>query len=119
MKPRTSPLGALAAGLLLGGGLLGCDSVETLSAQRTVPAHVGWADVQPVLQRSCVPCHQGSMEVTFQDSATAMSHAAASAAAVRAGRMPSAGSVSFSQNDREILLRWADSAAATWPQKRD
>lgn len=117
MKTRTSPLGALAAGLLLGGGLLGCDDVETLTAHRTVPAQVGWADVQPVLQRSCVPCHQGAMELTFPDSATAMSHAAASAAAVRDGWMPTAGSVPFSQTDREILLRWADHAAATWPQK--
>lgn len=118
MKPLHTMLLAAGAGLLFASLLQGCDSVETLTAHRTVPARVGWLDVQPVLQKSCTPCHQGAMEVTFQDSATAMSHAAASAAAVRDGWMPTAGSVPFSRNDREILLRWADHAAATWPQKQ-
>ncbi len=119
MKTRKLLSLATGATALLGGGLLGCDSVQELTAHRTVPAVVGWVDVQPVFQKSCMPCHQGAMEVTFQDSATASSHAAKSAMAVRDGWMPTAGAVPFSEYDKEVLLRWADHAAATWPQKGD
>jgi len=113
---RTRRLGAaalVAAGLFLGG----CDNVQDLTAGQPVPAAT-WQNVYPVFQKSCLPCHGTGNTPAFKDEATTGPEAKKIRDAVSEGWMPAAGTVHFSQADKALLLRWADSAMTLYTQKQ-
>jgi len=115
---RTRRLGAaaLALGALLLGG---CDSVQGLTADQAVPAAVSWGEIQPILQKSCLPCHNDAVQPAFKDEATTGPQAASIRSTIVEGWMPVPGTVKFSFHDRDMLLRWADSAMTRYAQKKE
>ena len=118
MQGRRIPLAVAAALAVLSLGLSGCDSVQALTAQQTIPTDVSWSQVSVVFQKSCLPCHGPGNTPAFDDSVQTGQMASRIHDAVSQGWMPPAGTVRFSFADQALLLRWADSAMAKYPQKK-
>lgn len=114
--------GAAALGLVAVGGA-GCGGGEASAPQE---ARVTWyGEIQPLVQRTCLACHDGSGVggIALTDAATAQTLAALMAERVGAGKMPppaldpacrgyaGADRMTLSAEERALFAAWADGGA--------
>jgi mono/diheme cytochrome c family protein len=86
-----------------------CPSATGSSSTGTVTQSVFKSLAQPILQSSCVSCHNGSLFPNLTTDTDATTNQAAIVAAVVAGRMPPAGKLG--STDISALEQWASAPA--------
>ena len=104
----------LAGPLAVAGCTSGSDSLERVDPA-AAPLHPTWAEVEPILDRNCVPCHSGGEQNYTTCSATTRELEEFEEVVFEEGSMPPGAWPRLDERQKLIIRRWIRDGAPCAP----